>query len=182
MAFLNAGLKIFLLDEITEKSQEFYYEGGIRSFIEHVNKKKNPLFKDPVYIEAEKDSIQVELAFQYTSEYQENIYTYCNNINTHEGGTHLSGFKSALTRSINSYAVKNNLLKGKESIQGDDTREGITAVISVKIPEPQFEGQTKTKLGNAEVKGFVEQIVGESLSSFFEENPAVSKIIVNKIT
>ena len=117
---------------------------------------------------------------QYNKEFQENVFTYCNNINTHEGGTHLAGFKAALTRCVNGYATKNKLLKDKESIQGDDTREGLTAVISVKIPEPQFEGQTKTKLGNAEVKGFVEQIVGESLSAFLEENPSIAKTIINK--
>ena len=180
LAFLNAGLKIILVDERTDKTKEFYYEGGIKSFIEHVNRAKQTIFKEPIFISAEKDSVHLELAVQYTTDYQENVYTYCNNINTHEGGTHLAGFKSALTRSINSYATKNNLLKGKESIQGDDTREGIAAVVSVKIPEPQFEGQTKTKLGNAEVKGFVEQIAGDHLSSFFEENPQVAKAIIGK--
>ncbi|MCL4127303.1 UNVERIFIED_CONTAM: hypothetical protein GTU68_049282 [Idotea baltica] len=180
LAFLNAGLKIIINDERDDNSKEFFYEGGIKSFVTHVNKSKHPLFEEPVYISGEKDSTQLEISLQYNKEYQENIFTYCNNINTHEGGTHLAGFKSALTRTINSYANKNNLLKNKESIQGDDTREGITAVISVKIPQPQFEGQTKTKLGNAEVKGFVEQMTGESLSNFFEENPATAKIIVNK--
>lgn len=180
LSFLNAGLRINLVDERSDKQDSFYFEGGIVSFIEHLNKNKQSIFAKPIYIEAERDSIQLELSLQYTTDYQENVHTYCNNINTHEGGTHLSGFKAALTRSVNSYATKNNLLKNKESITGDDTREGLVSIISVKIPEPQFEGQTKTKLGNAEVKGFVEQIVGESLASFFEENPAVAKSIVNK--
>jgi DNA gyrase subunit B len=180
LAYLNAGLKIVLSDERVEKTQEFFYEGGIRSFVKHVNRAKNPLFEEPVYVKAEKDSCQLELALQYNREYQENIFTYCNNINTQEGGTHLAGFKAALTRCINSYANKNGLLKSDDGIQGEDTREGLTAVISVKIPEPQFEGQTKTKLGNAEVKGFVEAIVGESFSIFLEENPVVAKIIVGK--
>lgn len=180
LAFLNAGLKIILIDERESKKDEFCYEGGIKSFVQYVNKSKQALFPEPVYIEAERDNIQLELALQYTSEFQENTYTYCNNINTHEGGTHLSGFKAALTRCINTYATKNTLLKNNDSIQGDDTREGLTAVISVKIPEPQFEGQTKTKLGNTEVKGFVEQIVGEKLSAYLEENPSVGKTIINK--
>ena len=181
LAFLNAGLRFTLTDERNDKTKEFYFEGGIVSFIEHVNKAKTPLFEKPVFIKAEKDSVQLELCFQYTTDYQENIFTYCNNINTIEGGTHLAGFKSALTRCLNSYATKNNLLKDKEdSIQGDDSREGLTAVISVKIPEPQFEGQTKTKLGNTEVKGFVEQIVGEELSKFLEENPKEAKQIIGK--
>lgn len=181
LAFLNAGLKFSLNDERTNKHQEFFYEGGIKSFVQHVNKAKNPLFEDPVYIKAEKDHIFLEIALQYNKEYQENIFTYANNINTIEGGTHLAGFKAALTRSLNSYANKNGLLKDtEESIQGDDTREGLTAVIHVKISEPQFEGQTKTKLGNSEVKGFVEQIVGDRLVVFLEENPGVARLIVSK--
>ncbi len=180
LAFLNAGLKISLSDERTGTSKEFLFDGGIKSFIQHVNRSKQVIFPEPIYIEADRENINLQLAMQYTSEYQENIYTYCNNIHTQEGGTHLSGFKAALTRGINNYATKNNLLKNGEAIQGDDTREGLTAVISVKIPEPQFEGQTKTKLGNAEVKGFVEQIVGDKLSTFFEENPSIAKSIINK--
>jgi DNA gyrase subunit B len=181
LAFLNAGLRFHLNDERTNKKQEFYYEGGIKSFVNHVNKAKNPLFPEPIYVKAEKDNLIVELALQYNHEYQENIFTYANNINTTEGGTHLAGFKSALTRCLNNYANKNGLLKGgDEPIQGDDTREGLTAVISVKIPEPQFEGQTKTKLGNHEVKGFVETLVGERLSRFLEENPGISKLIIGK--
>jgi DNA gyrase subunit B len=181
LAFLNAGLKITIFDERIDKLQEFFYEGGIKSFVSHVNKAKNPLFPDPIYFRGERDNIQVEVAIQYNREYQENVFTYANNINTIEGGTHLAGLKAALTRTLNNYANKNDLLKNfKEGIQGDDTREGLTCVISVKIPEPQFEGQTKTKLGNSEVKGLVEQVVGESLGKFLEENPALGKVIVNK--
>ena len=181
IAFLNAGLKIKIVDERSGKTQDFFYEGGIKSFVSHINKAKNPLFPEPIYIKAEKDHCLIEVAFQYNKEYQENIFTYANNIHTAEGGTHLAGFKAALTRTLNNYAQKNGLLKeAPDGIQGDDTREGITAIISVKIPEPQFEGQTKTKLGNSEVKGFVEQIVGEKLGSFLEQNPAISKLIIGK--
>jgi DNA gyrase subunit B len=181
LAFLNAGLRFVVIDERVDKKQEFFYEGGIKSFVQHVNKSKNPLFPEPVFFRDEKDHIIVEVALQYNQEYQENIFTYVNNINTSEGGTHLAGFKSALTRTLNGYATKNGLLKGSdEAIQGDDTREGLTAVISVKIPEPQFEGQTKTKLGNHEVKGFVEAIVNENLTRFLEENPSVAKSVVGK--
>ncbi len=181
LAFLNAGLNLTIVDERTGKKQEFCFEGGIKSFVQHVNKAKNPLFADPIYAHAERDNIILEYSLQYNREYQENIFTYVNNINTTEGGTHLAGFRSALTRCLNSYAVKNGLIKGSdESITGEDTREGLAAVISVKIPEPQFEGQTKTKLGNHEVKGFVEGIVGESLGRFLEENPAVGKTIIGK--
>jgi len=180
LAFLNAGLKIVITDDRVNKSQEFLYEGGIKSFVSYVNKSKNPLYDEPVYFRQERDNITVELAFQHNKEYQENLFTYCNTINTIEGGTHLAGFKTALTRTLNTYAAKAGLLKDAAGISGDDTREGLTAVISVKIPEPQFEGQTKTKLGNSEVKGHVEQIVGENLSKFLEENPATAKVMVNK--
>lgn len=181
LAYLNAGLRFDLVDERVNKRQEFFFEGGIKSFVQHVNKAKKPLFDDPVYVKAEKDHLIIEVALQYNHEYQENIFTYANNINTTEGGTHLAGFKSALTRCLNTYANKNGLLKsGDEPITGDDTREGLTAVISVKIPEPQFEGQTKTKLGNHEVKGFVEQLCGEKLAHFLEENPSVSRLIIGK--
>jgi DNA gyrase subunit B len=181
LAFLNAGLKIVIIEEKSKTEKTFAYEGGISSFVKHVNRNKNPLFPEPVFMKGEKEHVQLEVALQYNREYQENMFTYCNNINTHEGGTHLAGFKSALTRCINSYATKNGLIKGEdESITGDDVREGLAAVISVKIPEPQFEGQTKTKLGNSEVKGFVEQLVGEGLSKFLEENPSVAKLIVGK--
>ncbi len=181
LAFLNAGLRFKVHDERNGKKQEFFYEGGVKSFVEHVNKSKNPLFPSPIYIKAEKDHIFLELAMQYNREFQENIFTYANNINTIEGGTHLAGFKASLTRSLNNYGQKNNLLKDvPEGIQGDDTREGLTAVIHIKISEPQFEGQTKTKLGNSEVKGFVEQIVGEKLSSFLEENPGIARLVIGK--
>lgn len=181
LAFLNAGLKISVVDERSDKRTDFFFEGGIKSFVAHVNKAKNPLFDEPIYFRGEREHLIVEVAFQYNKEYHENLFTYANNIHTPEGGTHLAGFKAALTRAVNSYANKNELLKNaKEGISGDDTREGLTAVISVKLREPQFEGQTKTKLGNSEVKGFVEQIVGEKLSSLLEENPAIGKIIVNK--
>jgi DNA gyrase subunit B len=170
-----------MIDERTDKEQEFFFEGGIRSFVSFINKAKTPIFPEPISVSAARDGVSVDVALQYNSEYQENIYTYANNINTPEGGTHLIGFKAALTRTLNNYANKNDLLKGfNEGIQGDDTREGLVAVISVKIPEPQFEGQTKSKLGNSEVKGFVEQMVGEHLAKYFEENQAIAKAIVNK--
>ncbi len=181
IAFLNAGLKITVRDDRTDVSHDFFFEGGIRSFVAHVNRAKNPLFPEPIYVTGEREGTILEVAFQYTKEFQENVFTYANNINTKEGGSHLSGFRAALTRTVNTYANKNDLLKGeKEGIQGDDAREGLTAVISVKVPEPQFEGQTKTKLGNSDVKGFVEQIVGEQLAAFLEENPTIAKLIVNK--
>jgi|694.fasta_scaffold01624_10 DNA gyrase subunit B len=181
LAFLNAGLRITVIDERSDKEQEFFYEGGIKSFVSYINKTKSPIFPEPIHIKAERDNVGIELALQYNSEYTESIHTYANNINTPEGGTHLIGFKAALTRTLNNYANKNDLLKGfSEGIQGDDAREGLVAVISIKIPEPQFEGQTKSKLGNSEVKGFVEQIAGEKLAAFFEENPSIAKAIVNK--
>jgi len=183
LAFLNQGLRFIVKDERKgkEKTLEFFYEGGIKSYVEHINKSKSPLFKDVIYFSTERDNVQVEVAMQYNEGYQENIYTYCNNINTHEGGTHLAGFKSALTRCVNSYANKSGLLKGlSEGITGEDTREGLTAVISTKVPEPQFEGQTKTKLGNSEVKGFVETLVGEQLGNYLEKNPSIAKIVVMK--
>ena len=182
LAFLNAGLRIHVEDERSGQKQEHFYEGGIASFVKHINRAKQPLFDEPVYFKAEKDHVILEVALQYNKEYQENVFTYANNIHTVEGGTHLIGFRTALTRTLNNYAQKNDLLKNfKEGIQGDDTREGLTAVISVKIPEPQFEGQTKTKLGNSEVKGFVETIVGDQLSRYLEEKPAVAKTIVAKL-
>lgn len=182
LAYLNAGIKIIVKDERVDKTAEFFYEGGIKSFVKHVNRSKDALFPEPIYLKGEKDGLYVELALQYNAGYQENIFTYANNINTTEGGTHLAGFKSALTRTVNSYANKNDLLKGvgASGIYGDDTREGLSAVINVRVPEPQFEGQTKTKLGNSEVKGFVEQMIGEHLSRILEENPAIGKAIVNK--
>jgi len=181
IAFLNRGIRINFKDERSGKSQEFYYEGGIKSFVQHLNKSKQPLFPEPLYFAESKDGIGVEVALQYNDSYAESVYSFANNINTHEGGTHLVGFRTALTRAVNNHAVKNNFLKkGEENLQGEDIREGLTAVISVKVPEPQFEGQTKTKLGNSEVKGLVEQMLGEKLARYFEENPGVSKIIISK--
>jgi DNA gyrase subunit B len=181
LAFLNKGLKITILDERSDKGQEFLYKGGIVSFVEHLNKNKSSLHPKPVYIEGEKDGIMAEVALQYNDSYAETIFTFANNINTREGGTHLIGFKSALTRTANSYASSSNIIKGgKDSISGDDIREGLTAVISVKLPNPQFEGQTKMKLGNSEAKGIVESIVNDALSTYFEENPSIAKKIIEK--
>ncbi len=181
LAFLNGGVTITLDDERDGKNHKFHYEGGIVSFVTHLNKNKTPVNEKPIYMRGEKDGIEAEIALQWNDGYAEMIYSFANNINTHEGGTHLSGFRSALTRTINQYAAKNALAKDlKESITGDDIREGLTAVISVKIPRPQFEGQTKTKLGNTEVKGIVEAILNDKLGSFLEENPAVARRIVGK--
>ena len=181
LAFLNKGLAIKLLDERTDKEAEFCFNGGIVSFVEHLNKNKNPLHNKVLYTEKTGDDMVVEIGMQYNDSYAENIFCYANNINTIEGGTHLSGFKSALTRAINQYVKNKNLLKDSSaSISGDDVREGLTAVISLKIPNPQFEGQTKTKLGNSEAEGFVASQTFEFLSSFFEENPSVANKIVEK--
>ncbi|MBI5493190.1 MAG: DNA topoisomerase (ATP-hydrolyzing) subunit B [Deltaproteobacteria bacterium] len=180
LSFLNAGIKITIKDERADKSHEFQYKGGIVSFVEHLNQSKEPIHK-VVYISGEKESIQMEMALQWNDSYNENIFSYANNINTTEGGTHMVGFKSALTRVVNNYASARSLLKDmKESLQGDDVREGLTAVISVKLPNPQFEGQTKTKLGNSEVEGYVKSIVNDKLAVFFEENPSIAKKIVQK--
>jgi DNA gyrase subunit B len=181
LAFLNRGLRINFTDERTSETKEFFYKGGIESFVEHINKNKTPVHPKPVYFSMEKDGITVEIAMQYNDSYNENIFTFANNINTREGGTHLIGFKSALTRTSNSYATSKGIIKdGKESISGDDIREGLAAVISVKLPNPQFEGQTKMKLGNSEVKGIVESITNESLSTYYEENPSVARKIIEK--
>jgi len=181
LAFLNKGLKIELKDLRSGKSAVYEYEGGIVTFVEFLNENKEPLHSKPVYFHKVRDNIDVEIAIQYNSTYVENIFSYVNNIATIEGGTHLIGFKTALTRTINNYAQKNNLIKNSDlTLQGEDTREGLTAVISVKIPDPQFEGQTKTKLGNSEVKGIVESITGEGLSEFFEENSSVAKKVCEK--
>ncbi len=182
IAFLTKGLKITIEDQREEnpKKAEFCYEGGLNSFVEFLNKNKEKLHKNPIYIEKEGE-IPVEIAIQYTSSYSENIYTFVNNINTIEGGTHLEGFKRALTKVFNDYARSHNILKEKDSnLQGEDIREGITAVVSVKVKEPQFEGQTKTKLGNSEVTGVVQSMVNEALSTFLEENPQVAKAILEK--
>ena len=181
LAFLNGGITITLDDERDGKSHKFHYEGGIVSFVTHLNKNKALVNEKPIYMRGEKEGIDAEIALQWNDTYSETIYAFANNINTHEGGTHLSGFKAALTRTINSYATKNNLSKDlKESVSGEDIREGLTAVISVKIPHPQFEGQTKTKLGNTEVKGIVEAIVNDKLGAFLEENPPVARRVIGK--
>jgi DNA gyrase, B subunit len=181
LAFLNKGIRIELLDERTGDTETFHYEGGIASFVEYLNKSKDPIHDKPIYIEGEKDTNIVEVALQYTDSYTENIYTFVNNINTEEGGTHLSGLKQALTRTINDYARKNNILKdAEENLSGDDVREGLTAVISLKVRDPQFEGQTKTKLGNSELRGIVDGLVSDGLGEYFEENPVVAKKVVEK--
>ncbi|WP_028563555.1 DNA topoisomerase (ATP-hydrolyzing) subunit B [Paenibacillus pinihumi] len=181
LAFLNKGIEISLLDERTGATNTFKYEGGIIEFVAYLNRNREALHEQPIYVEGSKDHIQVEVALQYNDSYTENIYSFANNINTHEGGTHESGFKSALTRIINDYARKTGTIKDNNSnLSGDDVREGLTAIISVKIPEPQFEGQTKTKLGNSEVRGIVESFFAEKLQEFLEENPAVSKKILEK--
>jgi DNA gyrase subunit B len=181
LAFLNGGVTITLDDERDGKNHKFHYEGGIVSFVKHLNKAKTAVNEKPIFMRGEKDGIEAEIALQWNDGYAEIVYSFANNINTHEGGTHLSGFRSALTRTINFYATKNTLAKDlKESVTGDDIREGLTAVISVKIPRPQFEGQTKTKLGNTEVKGIVEAILNEKLGAFLEENPTIARRIVGK--
>lgn len=181
LAFLNKGIRINLNDERTGKQESFHYEGGIIEFVKYVNENKDKLHDDPIYIEGIKDTNIVEVALQYCDTYTENLFTFVNNINTEEGGTHLSGFKQAMTRTINDYARKIGALKdGEENLSGDDVREGITAVISIKIQEPQFEGQTKTKLGNSEIRPIVDNLVSEGLGEFFEENPVIAKRIVEK--
>jgi DNA gyrase subunit B len=181
LAFLNGGIVITLDDERDGKSHKFHYDGGIVSFVQHLNKNKAAVNEKPIYMRGERDGIDAEIALQWNDGYAETLYSFANNINTHEGGTHLSGFRSALTRTINFYASKNNLAKDlKESVTGDDIREGLTAVISVKIPHPQFEGQTKTKLGNTEVKGIVEAIVNDKLGAYLEENPSVARKVIGK--
>ena len=183
LAFLNGGVTIMLDDEREEggKNHRFHYDGGIREFVTHLNKNKALVNDVPIYMQGQKDRIDVEIALQWNDGYAEAVYSFANNINTHEGGTHLSGFRSALTRTINAYAAEHNLAKDlKESITGDDIREGLVAVVSVKIPQPQFEGQTKTKLGNTEVKGIVEQIVNDRLGAYLEENPVVAKRTIAK--
>ncbi|MHA6481586.1 DNA topoisomerase (ATP-hydrolyzing) subunit B [Paenibacillus sp. strain BS8-2] len=181
LAFLNKGIEITLTDERTGVSNSFKYDGGLNEFVKFLNRNREALHETPIYVEGSKDHIQVEVALQYNDSYTENIYSFANNINTHEGGTHESGFKSALTRIINDYARKMNLIKDNDSnFSGDDVREGLTAIISVKIPEPQFEGQTKTKLGNSEVRGIVESFFAEKFQEFLDENPGVSRRIVEK--
>lgn len=182
LAFLNRGLRIIIQDKRPDgKKAEYHYEGGIASFVEHLNRTKEPLHETPIYIEGEKDGINVEVAVQYNDGYTSNIYSFANNINTHEGGTHESGFKTGLTRVINDYARKHNLVKESDpNLTGDDVREGLTAIISVKIPDPQFEGQTKTKLGNSEARTITDSLFSEYFSRFMIENPTVAKKIVEK--
>lgn len=181
LAFLNKGIRINLVDKRSDKEEEFYYEGGIKSFVEYLNRNKETVHKDPIYIEGNKDDYSVEIALQYNDGYTENIFSFANNIDTIEGGTHLAGFKSALTRVFNDYAKKFGILKENDkNLSGEDVREGLTAVISIKLIDPQFEGQTKTKLGNSEVRGIVDNIVGECVGHFLEENPQIAKLMIDK--
>ncbi|MDI6902873.1 MAG: ATP-binding protein [Methanocellales archaeon] len=181
LAFLNRGIKISIVDERSGKKHAFQYEGGIVSFVRHLNENKNVLHEEPIYFDKTRDEMQLEVAMQYNDGYMENIFSFVNNINTREGGTHLSGFKSALTKTLNDYARKNGLLKElKDSLSGEDAREGLAAIISVKMQEPQFEGQTKARLGNSEIRGIVESIVTEELGDFLEENPKITESIIGK--
>ncbi|MHA6260990.1 DNA topoisomerase (ATP-hydrolyzing) subunit B [Sporosarcina sp. CAU 1771] len=183
LAYLNRGLRVTIMDERTEdgKTNTYYYEGGIKSYVEHLNKNKEPIHEEPIYIEGEKDGISIEIAMQYNSGYAENLYSFANNINTYEGGTHESGFKTALTRVINDYSRKNGALKEADSnLSGDDVREGLTAIISIKHPDPQFEGQTKTKLGNSEVSTITNSLFSEGLQRFLLENPTTARQIIDK--
>lgn len=181
LAFLNRGIRINIKDERNDKHEELFYEGGIKSFVSYINRNKEPLFDDPIYVEGNKGDCVIEIAMQYNETYNESIFTFANNIPTIEGGTHLVGFKTALTRVFNEYAKKYGFLKeNDQNLAGEDIREGLAAVISVKIPDPEFEGQTKTKLGNSEVRSIVETVVGEKVSTFLEENPIIAKIIFEK--
>ncbi|MFW6159997.1 MAG: DNA topoisomerase (ATP-hydrolyzing) subunit B [Acidobacteriota bacterium] len=182
LSFLNKGLLISIIDERADKKNEFQYKGGLKEFVQYLNQNKNVLNPKPIYFEFERDEMIIELALQYNNSYSETIFTFVNNISTTEGGTHLIGFKAGLTRSINNYANANNLIKDlKQNLTGDDVREGLSTILSLKLKNPQFEGQTKTKLGNSDVKGIVESIVNEQLSTYFEENPSIAKKIVSKI-
>ncbi|WP_018754094.1 DNA topoisomerase (ATP-hydrolyzing) subunit B [Paenibacillus sanguinis] len=181
LAFLNKGINLSLLDERTGTGESFHYEGGIMEYVKYLNQNREVLHENPIYVEGQREMIQVEISLQYNDSYTENIFSFANNIHTHEGGTHESGFKSALTRIINDYARKSGMIKDSDSnLTGDDVREGLTAIISVKIPEPQFEGQTKTKLGNSEVRGIVDSLFAEKLQEFMEENPSVSRRVLEK--
>jgi len=182
LSFLNKGVKISITDERTDEHKEFLYKGGIIEFVEYLNRKRTPIHRPPIFIEGEKNGVIIEIAIQYNDSYNEQILSFANNIATTEGGTHLSGFKTALTRTINNYVNTSKLSKNlKIKLEGDDSREGLSSVVSVKLPEPQFEGQTKTKLGNSEIKSLVETLLYDKLSSFFEENPSVAKKIINKV-
>jgi DNA gyrase subunit B len=181
LAFLNAGVTIHILDERSEKTHNFHYEGGIASFVEYINRAKTALHPKPIFFRGEREGVEIEVAIQYNDSYDEKLFSFANNINTHEGGTHLIGFKAALTRTMNSYAANSNLMKNlKMTISGDDLREGMAAVISVKMQNPQFEGQTKTKLGNSEIKGYVETLMNEKLATYLEENPQVARKVLEK--
>jgi len=181
LAYLNKEVTIVIKDERSKKENRFHFEGGIIEFVKYIDLSRKSFMKEPIFIKGEKDNTQVEVAFQYNDSYNDNIFTYVNDINTHEGGTHLVGFKTALTRTLNNYGAKANIIKNdKIQLTGDDFREGLSCVISTKVPEPQFEGQTKTKLGNSEVKSIVEMIVGEQLQQYLEENPSVAKKIIEK--
>ncbi len=180
MAFLNAGLEIEINEEISKKHEVFRYDGGVSEFVRYINKNKNPLHQNPIYFQGGKEGVQVEVALQYTDGYTENIFTFANNIETPEGGTHLFGFKTALTRVLNDYSKRNKMLDESISLSGEDCREGISAVLSCKVTHPQFEGQTKSKLGNSEARGVVESVTYEKLSEFFEENPPVAHVIIEK--
>lgn len=181
LAFLNKGVKIILSDERTGKVDQFHYEGGIKSFVEYLNRNKGKIHNEPIYVEGVKDDCVVEIALQYNDTYNENLFSFANNIDTVEGGTHLVGFKAALTRVINDYAKKfGHLKENDKNLSGEDVREGLTAVVSVKVTDPQFEGQTKTKLGNAPVRGIVESIANDAITTFLEENPQVGKSIIDK--
>jgi DNA gyrase subunit B len=179
-AYLTKGLRLTLIDERSDKEMTFYFEGGIVSFVRHLNRNRNVVHERPFYVERETAAGQVEIALQYNDSYGESTHTFANNINTVDGGTHLSGFKSALTRTINDYAKRNGFVKGDETLSGEDVREGLTAIVSVKLAEPQFEGQTKGKLGNAEMAGAVQTVVNEALGAFLEENPQVAKRVIEK--
>lgn len=179
LAFLNPGLLIILESEVDKKKEIFKFEGGLQEFVKWLNKTRNPIHK-PIYFKKQQDDCIVEVAIQYNDSYQENIFSFVNTINTIEGGTHVAGFKTALTRVLNNYAIKNKMIKEDVKFEGDDVREGLTAIISIYLHDPQFEGQTKTKLGNSEVKGIVDSIVTEQLTQFLEENPSVAKVIVSK--
>jgi DNA gyrase subunit B len=182
LAFLNKGLEIRATDERTGASDVYLFEGGVVEFVTFLNEGRNSLHADPIYLEGDRDDVSVEIALQYNDSYQESVFTYANNIKTTEGGTHLVGFRAALTTTINSYATREDLLKGvKFSLSGEDAREGLTAVVSVKVPEPQFEGQTKTKLGNSDVKGLVQSLTSEALSMYLEEHPDLAKRVISKI-
>ena len=179
-AFLNSGVRIVFKDQRNGEGDEFYYERGIIEYVENLNRSSDPIHKDVIYLNGEQDRVVYEIAIQYTTDLTENIHSYVNNINTHEGGTHVSGFRTALTRTLNNYGKKNNMFPKNLSVTGDDFREGITAIISTKVPDPKFEGQTKTKLGNSEVEGIISSNMSEYLKTFLEENPSVSKMIIKK--